>query len=146
MEKIERQKRKYEEEKQEQDERQKNAMQQLKAVLGADTDEEMEAEGDASYMPPATRQKMAAPPPLHVPRDILLREGVQAAMTRNKISPQSMVDIWCAIVSESKGKVANYSINSGHVGKKRNQSAQASLEKEKKDWTPPDPSVRSLII
>ena len=116
----------------------------MDAFLGDESDGEMEATDDESYTPPATRQKLAPPPPLNVPRDILLRKGVQEAMTRNKISPQSIVDLWCAIVSESDGEVAHYCVNAGYVGEKRNKTAVASLENEKKTWTPPDPTVRSF--
>ena len=166
-ERLEKQKRKYEEERKEEEERQKNALHDLNAVLGEDDESEMEATDDGAYTPPTTRQKMAAPPPLHVPRNILLREAVQVAasfaltlasfikkpdriasknlqvaMTRNKISPQSMVDMFCALVKESGGNVADYFINAGNVGEKRNTTAQNSLAQEKQEWTPPDPAVR----
>ena len=76
-ERIQKQKRKYEEERKEEEERQKNALHDLNAILGEDHASEMEATDDSTYCPPTTRQKLAAPPPLHVPRNILLREAVQ---------------------------------------------------------------------
>ena len=141
-ERIQRQKRKYEEDKKAEEEKQKNAKRDLDVLLGEDSEGEMEATDDVSYLPPVTRKSLAAPPPLHVPRNVLLREGVQEAMTRNKISPHSIVDLWCAIVTESGGNVADYCLNAGHIGEKRNETAISSLEKEKKMWTPPNPSVR----
>ena len=67
-------------------------------------------------------------------------------MARNKMSPQSAVDLFAAIVAASGGSIASYSLSASHVGAERNKKARKSLEEEKKEWTPPDPVVRTFFF
>ena len=144
-EKTEAQKRKHEEEKKAEEERQKTAVQDLDSFLGEDADEEEEGAVDSTYCPPATRRRLEAPSPLQIPRNILLKEEVQMSMTRNKISPQTAVDFFSAIVAASGGNIASYSLSASHIGKERNKKNRNSLEEAQKNWIPPNPAVCSTV-
>ena len=136
-ERVEAQKRRYEESKKEAEEKQKD----LDRFVGSEVDVDVDDGDDPSFSPPTTRRRLDAAPPLEVPRNVLTQEAVQMSMTRCKISPESAVDYFSAIVAASGGKLSNYSLNACNIGIARGRGARKSVEEEKQEWSPPDPAA-----
>ena len=106
---------KEEERKREEEAKQNGAVQELEQMdLGETSEARSKKVDDASWVPKTLNRKRK-PPPLAVPKNILTRPNVVDVMTREGITPEMAAHFLTAIVAESGGDLAYYSLNAGNT-------------------------------
>ena len=134
-EKEENRKRKYEQIKKEEEEEAKGSWARLEEFCGEGVDAKEEV--DSAYEPPSSRTRKRTIPPLRVPANILSRPRVVESMTRRKITPNALIDIFSSIVVESGGNLDEYFLSSNNLHTRKSQVAREMAVDEKKSWKPP---------
>ena len=129
---------KEEERKKEEEEKQSAAAQELEQMdLGETSEARPKKVDDASWVPKMSNRKRQ-PPPLAIPKNILTRPNVVAVMTREGITPEMGAHFLTAIVAESGGDLAYYSLNAGNIREQKKKTVIKSGEQIRQAYKPPE--------
>ena len=132
---------KEEDRKKAEEEKQSGAVQELENMDLGENSEAKPKKADDSCWVPKKSNRNQKPPPLAVPKNILTRPNMVEMMTREGITPEMGAHFLTALVAESGGDIAYYSLNAGNLREQKKKKMNKMGEQIRKSYKPPEVPV-----